>query len=614
MKKFTLTTKLLCGGFAVLILPLLILSIFFLSSASTAMHALSKQQLVTLRQSLVDQFNLLIKGQIDLLSNASTRDSVVQDILKTISHSQVAELAQFKLNTQTTMFHDKNVYEVFYVTDEKGKVIGDTCEKAFHGNNVSSQDFFIKSMEGTTTVGEVVKNKADGGASLVIAAPAKWQGKTMGIIGAHWKLDFLNKKIKELTIGKTGYAFIIDRAGQIILHPDSSVALRTNVSAIKGLETVGKRMASLEQGVEEVDYNNDQRIISFGPIGDARWSLCLSVSKSEIVAPIKGMRNLMALTGLIAVILLGASILWVTRKNITEPISHIVDELKDSSDQVASGANQISAASQSLAEGASEQSSSIEETSGLLEEMSSKTAKNAEMVKQADVLMKETTGVVKKASGAMAELISSMGEISKASEETSKIIKTIDEIAFQTNLLALNAAVEAARAGEAGAGFAVVADEVRNLAMRAAEAARSTASLIDTTVKNVQGGVGLLKKASDAFSEVSGSTDKTGLLLENVDEASRELAQEIEQVNKAVSEMDKIVQQNAANAEESAAASEEMNAQAQQMRGVVNSLVALVGGALMDERNQAQQTAEASLPLGRSESVPRIRPLRATKE
>jgi methyl-accepting chemotaxis protein len=178
----------------------------------------------------------------------------------------------------------------------------------------------------------------------------------------------------------------------------------------------------------------------------------------------------------------------------------------------------------------------------------------------------------------MGDLTESMKEISGASEETAKIIKTIDEIAFQTNLLALNAAVEAARAGEAGAGFAVVADEVRNLAMRAAEAAKNTANLIEGTVKKIKNGSDTVSKTNEAFSKVATQAKKVSELVGEISAASQEQAQGIEQINKAVAEMDKVTQQNAANAEESAAASEEMNAQAEVMKGFVGDLMALVGG------------------------------------
>ena len=188
-----------------------------------------------------------------------------------------------------------------------------------------------------------------------------------------------------------------------------------------------------------------------------------------------------------------------------------------------------------------------------------------------------------------------MSEISKASEETSKIIKTIDEIAFQTNLLALNAAVEAARAGEAGAGFAVVADEVRNLAMRAADAARNTASLIEQTVKKVGDGSTLVARTNEAFGEVAEAAAKVGDLVAEISAASQEQAQGIEQVNKAVAQMDKVVQQNAANAEESASASGEMNSQARNMRRFVEDLVALVRGGSSTDSIAKTKKADHSM-------------------
>ncbi|MBW2107812.1 MAG: chemotaxis protein, partial [Deltaproteobacteria bacterium] len=275
-------------------------------------------------------------------------------------------------------------------------------------------------------------------------------------------------------------------------------------------------------------------------------------------------------------------------------------------DQVGAATSQVASASQSLAEGASEQAASLEETSSSLEEMSSMTKQNADNAAQANNLMQEANQAVEQAKGSMAEVNTSMEEITKASEETQKIIKTIDEIAFQTNLLALNAAVEAARAGEAGAGFAVVADEVRNLAMRAADAAKNTAGLIEDTVKKINAGSQLVTKTNEAFVEVAGSAAKVSDLVSEIAAASNEQAQGIEQVNTAVAEMDKVVQQNAANSEESASAAEEMSAQAQELQSMLATF------KLTRQEARRPQVAAAA-PMSHQDPVPKTVALRRPK-
>jgi ABC-type transporter Mla subunit MlaD len=270
--------------------------------------------------------------------------------------------------------------------------------------------------------------------------------------------------------------------------------------------------------------------------------------------------------------------LTIIIRSITRPLNRVIVSMSEGSEQVASAATQVTSASQSLAQGASQQAASLEETSSSLEEMASLTRTNAGNAHQADVLMGETSRGVETATASMNELTQSMQDVSAASQETAKIIKTIDEIAFQTNLLALNAAVEAARAGEAGAGFAVVADEVRALAMRAAEAAKNTATMIEATVGKVKEGSDLVSKTASAFSQVAGDTGKVKDLVAEIAAGSAEQVQGVDQLNKTALEMNSLTQRTAANAEESAGASEELNAQSEQMKGVVEELVALVGG------------------------------------
>ncbi len=283
-------------------------------------------------------------------------------------------------------------------------------------------------------------------------------------------------------------------------------------------------------------------------------------------------------------------------RGISKCLRTVSDQMDEAAEQVAAASSQVAAASQQLAEGASNQAASIEETSSSLEEIAVMTRQNSENAEEADKLMNATRETMELASKSMRQLTSSMTDISNASEETSKIIKTIDEIAFQTNLLALNAAVEAARAGEAGAGFAVVADEVRNLAMRAAEAAKNTANLIEGTVKKIQEGTALVEKTDREFNKVAASVAKSGEFVGEITAASIEQSQGIEQVNKAVAEMDRIVQQNAGNAEESASASEEMNAQANQLREFVQELSSMIGGRVSKSERKTMPKPELNNP------------------
>ncbi|RJR40939.1 MAG: hypothetical protein C4567_10320, partial [Deltaproteobacteria bacterium] len=124
----------------------------------------------------------------------------------------------------------------------------------------------------------------------------------------------------------------------------------------------------------------------------------------------------------------------------------------------------------------------------------------------------------------------------------------------------------------------VVADEVRSLAMRAAEAAKNTADLLEGTVTKVKEGSGLVEKTAEAFSRMADSTVKVKELVAEIAAASNEQAQGVEQINKAVDEMNNVTQQVAANAEESASASEELNAQSAQLKVAVGELAALAGG------------------------------------
>jgi len=331
---------------------------------------------------------------------------------------------------------------------------------------------------------------------------------------------------------------------------------------------------------------------------------------------VKGMENTIARSNQLSLLLTVLSIVsglilaLVITRSITKPINRVIAGLSEGATQLDSASGQVAASSQAMAEGASEQASSLEETSASMEEMASMTRQNSDNAKQADIMANDARSAAERGREAMNRMASAIDQIKKSSDETAKIIKTIDEIAFQTNLLALNAAVEAARAGDAGKGFAVVADEVRNLAQRSAEAAKTTSALIEGAQKNSEHGVAVSGEVAEILGEITTSVQRVSQLIGEVSAATSEQSQGIDQINTAVAQMDKVTQSNAANAEEAASASEELSAQARELNGMVDALVAIIGGT---GAGRSQQTVAPKAPPRREKPVVERRALPPAK-
>ena len=390
MKKRTLSFKLVAGGICAVVIPLLVVGIFSVTKSSNALRHEAQEAAVNVAKDLSNMTQLVMAEEVKLVEQFAMGYEAVQAASAVATGADSGQAVK-TLASQLQRARKKlgNDYEVLLVSDLKGNVIADSNAGEYASLSLADRDYFKAAKQGRTIISEPVKSKISGHPIVPVCAPiTTGAGDVVGTMTAVLKIDFLSEKFASVKIGETGYPFMVDRNGTVVVHPNKKHILETNLAKVVGMELFMKEMLAGQTGVQEYKFEGVDKIAGFAPVEITRWSVGTTQSVSEFLEAADHIRNLILAVGagFLAITIVAV---WFFARSIVRPINRVVDMMQAGSDEVVSASSQVSAASQSLAAGSSQQAASIEETSSSLEEMSSMTKNNADNATQANQLMKE---------------------------------------------------------------------------------------------------------------------------------------------------------------------------------------------------------------------------------
>ena len=300
---------------------------------------------------------------------------------------------------------------------------------------------------------------------------------------------------------------------------------------------------------------------------------------------------------------------------ISQQVAQGSEQQSARSDEISTAMGQLSRAIEQVATGSQQQAVSIEQTASIVNQVSKaidEVAQNAQAAAEGSGqateaanngrdLVSRTVEGMDRIKIAVETAATRIAELGQQSAEIGKIVNVIDDIAAQTNLLALNAAIEAARAGEQGRGFAVVADEVRKLAERVTDATKEIGNLIDGVQKGVAESVAATEEGTKEVESGSLLAQEAGEALEQISESVGLVTQQIEQISAAIeqvsassAEMVKNIDEVSGVVEETSAATEQMSANSTQVMEAVDSIAAIIGQTSASTQEMSASTEELS--------------------
>lgn len=553
----------------------------------------------------------LVVGQLEAITNATSssiseyvasskrlnkswsQNNFVREALE--GDAEKAALATVRLKELLAQFPS---IDNIFISDASGLMVSASTEDSVGKVSISDRDYFKQILStGEQALSDEIISKSTGEPIFVVASPVKKDGKIIGVIGTSVQLKSMSEKITDpVKVGKSGYAFALNRHGDNIAYPDKTKLFKLNAKTFPTIKDIMEK----KNGHLYYEFGGVKKICVFKEEKEKGWITIVNAPVEEVFGAAAGIRNKMIIYSFLTLIGLWVMIRFQTERIVMKPIKNLSERLRDialgeadltmritdltedevgelgklfnafvdklhilisdmaeKSNGLARSAGSLSEISTTMSAKASEMQNKAAQTTGNSEEMASgmqgvaasmeQSAANTGMIAAAAEEMNATISEIAQNAG-KARKISDDAEtkaqkvseivvnLEKSALDIGKVTEAIADISDQTNLLALNATIEAARAGEAGKGFAVVANEIKELARQTAEATSEITQKIMAIQKSTSLATGEMGEITRVIVDVNSIVSGIAAAVEEQSATTREIASNVAEVAKGIDE------------------------------------------------------------------------------
>ncbi len=335
LKDSLLFKQIMVSGTTVIAVVVILTLISYIKTSRAVTEEIEKQLDVKLENviSSILSAEKSIENEIKIISDLQT----VKNFNSGSNGNEIKSILSDYGNQQS------DIVDNLFIADMKGDVLYDSVDNTLTGTNVSDRDYFMASKSGSLFWSDILESRLSGNMVQVVSLPVYNTNKEIsGIIAASIKFDYITSILDQVKVGDQGYAYLIDKEGKLIYHPDKTL-LNTKISdlGVSELTTAQPDMTAGHSDKIQYKFHGVEKLNIYKPINN--WSLSLNAAKEEYIQPVTALKNDLILIGGVCLIL-GVIISAFISFNIVRRVKN----LKDVIFTAAEGNLQVKAAEKNL--------------------------------------------------------------------------------------------------------------------------------------------------------------------------------------------------------------------------------------------------------------------------